>query len=510
MLVLLVLHRGVAAQLERACASLRLLPFSVSSRFPFAVLPVALELSDRLLGSEAPRRVLLRGPQQDTRERLAKEQLGFVLRMMREAPLWREGQEEWAAEALEQSQRALAAYGGLARLDPLLGADVAELLNSVYEQLQSLVAPSASLSALLSPKQQRLLLAALEAFFAGSAQQRQKGQNLLSLVAAGGGRVADSAPGDRDVPRLGRQEEEITTAKEKAAEDSALAARAIAAAIEGLRASAERLLAETAGGHAVATDARGPPPAFAATAAARSVGMTADSAAGGPATEGSAERQKPPPAAAAEATDLIARVRSLQSLARSSTVSLDVGSVMAIGRVLQIGTLLDAGQEETGAPAGVSLPPPSLLHGGRDKPAAQHLNKGASGDRSNSTRSGDAVAESREQLLSLLRRHQQTGNAQAALLLLRRHLSLQKAAAAALDWEGHSGSCRGRGEEGDVAEGNRSPDEGAAMFFAARPNGDCFYYGIAAAAAGAKPEIAFEWVGWLAVSRLSEPVTLCF
>lgn len=501
MLLLFLLY----VQLETACKSLRLLRYTASPRQAIGALPVLLELSGRLVSLGVPPKAPPEeGPPGASQEVHAEghfeDLFGFALQTLRREMVWQDGNEGAAAEALQQSQLALAGHRAAAA-SCVLRREISELLDEVYGHLRDLLLSCpASHPVPLSPQQQRLLLAAVKALFSAAAAQRRNAQELLTLLAP----KAAAAVAAAGLPAEDSREEDVACWRQDGdigvrGGDSQLLRRAICEAFSGLAAAAERLLREAAA-------EGGTPMGSAAFKAAHAKDETATeaaaaaSAAGEAATVAANQR-------AAEVTALGAAARWLQQLSDYSKLPLEVKSVVALGRVMHAARLLEARREETA----VSVLPcasqsaASLCSHQRQQQKAAVAPAAAVASQQRPLEglaAAAAVMEKRQQLLSVLRRHAQTGSAEAALLLLRSHLSLAAAAAAALKAAEAAADSSG-GTPGDRAR------EGPAKFFAARPNAECFYYAAAAAAAAAKPEIAFEWdTGFMGLS-VSHSSRLC-
>ena len=508
MLLLLLLFLCSYVQMEKACSSLQLLSHAAASRFSHALLPVSLELSRRLATRSRGAASGTAGPdeaQGAASVRLFFRHFVFILQLMKERLLQREEHESLVADMLEQSQLAIASYASWP-----LWAEVSELVDAVYVHLKQLLSPSGCARVPLTPQQQRLLVAAIRALFAGTAAQRQQGQELLSLLVAAGTETA----ADSGVTGESREKQKGEIAAEREGDrgtetDMELQRRAIAVALIGLGAAAERLLRATAARAGIAatrgTGSEALQPGNDATAEAAPAGEAAHTAAG---TEEQTAAAAAEAAAPVEATGLVVVARQLQSLARELNVPLSVDGILAMGSIMRAASLLGARPEETAVPevsalSSLSLPSSLQDRQGDSGTAATATQQQSTRDRkeTHKDRKTEAVVESRSQLLSLLRRHQQTGNAEAALLLLRRHVALEAAAKAAVDPEGDTAG--GRDVERDKArdrEREPSKEDGLIRFFAARPNTDCFYYSVATAAAAARPELAFECVGRVALS----------
>ncbi|OEH79040.1 hypothetical protein cyc_02859 [Cyclospora cayetanensis] len=461
-------------ELEKASDALRLLPSRVALRFSSAVLPVALELS---------RRLLFRGRQLDAPpdisvasgsfqgaplEAIFTQQFEHVLSTVGAALLQGEKCEEVAAEAVELSELIMAIWHS-STASGQLSVAVSKFLNIVTRHLKGLLSPSPTCVPILSLHQERLLTATAKTLYGGMREHQTQGGELLSLVeAADRGHEGEEAGGSKvEGEELGRK-------------GTRLWHHALAAAFQGLAAAAQRLLRQA---KAMKADAAGALADITATEAAHA----ADSGAGGDSSAAAA-------ILSTEAGRLVGLVHSLQALSRNAAVPIGIEETIAIGRVLHAASLLGVVPEEKLVPVSPLLVPAASslqLHrrGIGTTPASQRQQQ--------HIRQPAGVIERSEELLALLRRQQQMGNAEAALMLLRRQTALAEAAETLLDNVGttRGGVDReGRTEEGGENVRREWGDKSARLlnFFAAKPTPDCFYFAAAAAAAAARPDLAFE------------------
>ncbi|XP_026194583.1 uncharacterized protein LOC113147642 [Cyclospora cayetanensis] len=176
-------------ELEKASDALRLLPSRVALRFSSAVLPVALELS---------RRLLFRGRQLDAPpdisvasgsfqgaplEAIFTQQFEHVLSTVGAALLQGEKCEEVAAEAVELSELIMAIWHP-STASGQLSVAVSKFLNIVTRHLKGLLSPSPTCVPILSLHQERLLTATAKTLYGGMREHQTQGGELLSLVEA--------------------------------------------------------------------------------------------------------------------------------------------------------------------------------------------------------------------------------------------------------------------------------------------------------------------------------------